>query len=228
MNCVVTIDGPTGSGKSTVSRLLAKRLNCRYLDTGAMYRAVGVAIMRAGIDLADRKAISKLCKRLDIQFVQEGTATKIYLGNEDVTNAIRTPSIDLIASTVSAFDIVREMMTRLQRNVASQGSLVAEGRDMGTVVFPEARHKFYIDASLELRVDRRFRERRDRGEPISREKVKADLVKRDYQDMNRTLSPLKPAQDATIIDTTTLNPQQVVDAILSKMRKPPGKVTTQE
>ena len=161
MNCVVTIDGPTGSGKSTVSRLLATRLNYRYLDTGAMYRAVGVAIMRAGIDLADKKAISKICKSIDIRFVQKGGATKIYLGNEDVTDSIRTPAIDLIASTVSAFDSVRQTMTRLQRKVASQGSLVAEGRDMGTVVFPRAQHKFYIDASLELRVDRRFQERND-------------------------------------------------------------------
>ena len=209
-----------------MSRLLAKRLNYRYLDTGAMYRAVGVAIMRAGIDLADREAISKTCKSLDIRFVQEGGATKIYLGNEDITDSIRTPAIDLIASTVSAFDIVREIMTRLQRKVASQGSLVAEGRDMGTVVFPGAQHKFYIDASLELRVDRRFQERRNRGESISRETVKADLVKRDHQDMNRPLSPLRPAKDATIIDTTMLSPQQVVDTILSKMRKAPNKVDT--
>jgi len=216
-NQLITIDGPTGSGKSTVSRLLAQRLHYHYLDTGAMYRAVGLAILRAGVSLHNKKEITRICDGLEIKFIHEGDATRIYLDNEDVTKAIREPAIDLIASDVSALDSVRKAMTILQKKIGSQGPLVAEGRDMGTVVFPEAQHKFYIDASLEVRVDRRFQERQKRGEPISRKKVKKDLIKRDNQDMNRHLSPLKPARDANRIDTTNLSPHQIVEKIIKDM-----------
>jgi len=218
LSYIITIDGPTGSGKSTVSLLLAQRLNYRYLDTGAMYRAVGFAILRAGVDLHNKEEITKICNGLDIKFIHEGDSTKIYLGNEDVTKAIREPVIDLIASNVSALDNVRKVMTTLQKKIGSQGPLVAEGRDMGTVVFPDAQHKFYIDASLEVRVNRRFQERQKRGESISREKVKEDLIKRDHQDMNRHLSPLRPATDAKIIDTTKLSPHQVVEKIIKDIK----------
>jgi len=218
LNDIITIDGPTGSGKSTVSRLLAQRLHYHYLDTGAMYRAVGLAILRSGVSLHNKKEITRICNSLEIKFIHEGGATKIYLDNEDVTKAIREPAIDLIASDVSALDSVRKAMTILQRKIGSQGPLVAEGRDMGTVVFPEAQHKFYIDASLEIRVDRRFQEREKRGESISREKVKKDLIKRDNQDMNRHLSPLKPAKDAKVIDTTNLSPLQIVGKIIKDMK----------
>jgi len=216
---IITIDGPTGSGKSTVSRLLAKRLRYHYLDTGAMYRAVGLAIWRAGAELQNKEEVARICNSLDIKFIQRGDSTKICIGDEDVTRAIREPLMDLMASNVSALDIVRKAMIRLQRKIGSQGSLVAEGRDMGTVVFPEANHKFYLDASLEVRVDRRVQERQEKGESISREKVREDLIKRDYQDMNRRLSPLKPAKDAVIIDTTELNPHQVVERIMKKMNQ---------
>ena len=219
MSHIITIDGPTGSGKSTVSRLLAKKLNYPYLDTGAMYRVVGLAIWRAGIDLENEKEIGKICNSLDIKFIHEGDSTKIYLAQEDVTEAIREPDIDLIASNVSTLHTVRKAMTRFQRKIGSQGPLVAEGRDMGTVVFPEAKHKFYLDASLEVRVNRRFQERQKKGESISREKVKKDLIKRDYQDMNRRLSPLRPAKDAKIIDSTKLSPDQVVKKIIKEMKK---------
>ena len=219
MNHVITIDGPTGSGKSTVSRLLAKRLNYPYLDTGAMYRVVALALKRAGIGLHDEAAISKICSELDIHFVPEVDTTRVYLGKEDVTEAIREPDIDLLASDVSALEVVRSAMTRLQRKIGSQGPLVAEGRDMGTVVFPDAQHKFYVDASLDVRVDRRFQERQSRGESISREKVREDLIRRDDQDMNRSLAPLKPAEDAIAVDTTELTLDQVVGKILREIEK---------
>ncbi len=219
MSYLITIDGPTGSGKSTVSRLLAKRLNYSYLDTGAMYRVVGLAIQKAGIDLQDEEEVAKICNSLDIKFIHEGGSTKIYLAQEDVTEAIREPDIDLLASSVSTLHTVRKAMTRLQRKIGSQGPLVAEGRDMGTVVFPQAKHKFYLDASLEVRVSRRFQERQKKGESISREKVKKYLIKRDYQDMNRRLSPLRPARDAKIIDSTKLSPDQVVEEIIKEMKK---------
>ena len=215
---LITIDGPTGSGKSTISRLLAKRLGYHYLDTGAMYRAVALATRMAGIDLKNEEGISKICNSLNIRFIHEGDSIKIYLDEEDVTEAIREPIIDLTASNISAIANVRKVVTRLQRKIGSQGPLVAEGRDMGTVVFPEAKHKFYLDASLEARVNRRFLERQKKGESISREKVKEDLIKRDYQDMNRRLSPLRPAKDAKIVDTTKLNPNQVVEKIIKEMK----------
>jgi cytidylate kinase len=217
MNNVITIDGPTGSGKSTVSRLLAKRLSYLYLDTGAMYRVVALALKRAGIGLHDKAAISKICNDLDIRFVPEGDATRVYAGKEDVSEAIREPHMDLLASDVSALEVVRKAMTRLQRKIGSQGPLVAEGRDMGTVVFPNAQHKFYIDASLEVRIERRFQERKNRGETILRQKVREDLIKRDHQDMYRSLAPLKPAKGAAIIDTTDLTLDQVVEKILTHL-----------
>lgn len=218
MNRLVTIDGPTGSGKSTVGRLLAKKLQYHYLDTGAMYRAVALAIRRAGMEVQNEEEIGIICSGLDIRFIHEGNSIRTYLGNEDVTEAIREPLIDLMASNVSAIDSVRKVMIRLQRKIASQGPLVAEGRDMGTVVFPEAQHKFYLDASLEVRVNRRFLERQNKGESISREKVKEDLIRRDYQDMNRYLSPLRPARDGKIIDTTKLTPNGVVERIMKDMK----------
>jgi cytidylate kinase len=211
---VVTIDGPTGSGKSTVSRLLAKRLNCPYLDTGAMYRVAALALKRAGVLLSDKPAVAKACDNLDIRFVPEGDTNRVYMGDVDVSQAIREPHMDLFASDVSKLDVVRNAMTSLQRKIGSQGPLVAEGRDMGTVVFPESQHKFYLDASLEVRVERRFQERKNRGESITRDVVKEDLIKRDEQDMNRSLAPLKPAVDAVIIDTTRLSLDQVIEQIL--------------
>jgi cytidylate kinase len=222
MKHVIAIDGPTGSGKSTVSRLVAKRLNYAYLDTGAMYRVAALAIKRAGVGLQDEAAIATICNGLDIRFVPRGEATRVYLGHEDVSEAIRKPSMDMLASDASALEVVRKAMAGLQRKIASQGSLVAEGRDMGTVVFPDARHKFYLDASLEVRVDRRFKERQSKGEHISRDEVEEDLIKRDQQDMSRSLAPLKPAEDATIIDTTELTLSQVVEAILKEIKNANG------
>jgi cytidylate kinase len=217
VNRVITIDGPTGSGKSTVGRMLAERLNYRYLDTGAMYRALGLAIVRAGVDPENEKEVERICKEADIRFIHQGDEARVYLGDKDVTKAIREPLIDSMASNVSAFPSVRRIMTGLQRKIGSQGSLVAEGRDMGTVVFPKAVKKFYLDASIEVRVDRRFQERIKRGEPISRERVKQELITRDAQDMNRRYSPLKPAKDAMVLDTTHLSLEQVVERIFHEI-----------
>jgi CMP/dCMP kinase len=217
VNHVITIDGPTGSGKSTVARMVAGRLKYRYLDTGAMYRAIGLAMVRAGIDLEQEEAVEQLCKGVDIRLVHQGGDEKVFLGEEDVTRAIRDPLIDIMASNVSTLQPVRRIMTRLQRKIGSQGPLVAEGRDMGTVVFPKAAKKFYLDASIEVRVDRRFRERIKRGESISRERVKEELVARDAQDMNRRYAPLKPAKDAVVIDTTHLSLKQVAERIFQEI-----------
>ncbi|UCB49890.1 MAG: (d)CMP kinase [Deltaproteobacteria bacterium] len=217
MNDIITIDGPVASGKSTLSRLLAKKLDYLYLDTGAMYRAVALQAKRKGIDTGDKQELQELCQDLDLRFQAEREENKLYLGDEDISLAIRTPEMDLLSSTISAIKEVRKAMTGLQRKMGRQGRLVAEGRDMGTIVFPEAEHKFFITASTEVRAQRRYKERVDRGESVSLEEVERELKVRDHQDETRPIAPLRPAKDAKIIDTTALNPHEVVEKILEHM-----------
>jgi len=211
---IITIDGPAGSGKSTVSRLLARRLKYFYLDTGAMYRAVALQAKREGADLKDREKISKLCMDLDLHFKNVDGATRIFLGSEDISAAIRSPEMDMLSSAVSAIKEVRESMTLLQRKMAEQGGVVAEGRDMGTVVFPGADCKFFVDAKPEVRAGRRYHERVERGEAVSREEVEKELRKRDDQDRTRALAPLVPAKDAVIVDTTRMTVEEVVEKLV--------------
>jgi len=219
IDTIITIDGPSGSGKSTVSRLLAKKLQFLYLDTGAMYRAVALQVKREGIDFRDEKELMELCRNLDLNFRTDEGGSKLYIGKEDVSLAIRTPEMDMLSSKISAIKQVRETMTALQRKIGEEGRLVAEGRDMGTVVFPDADHKFFITASPEIRAERRYRERTTRDEPVSRAEVERELRKRDDQDSTRAIAPLRPAKDAKIIDTTALNPDQVVEKILGNIKK---------
>ncbi|MBW2609712.1 MAG: (d)CMP kinase [Deltaproteobacteria bacterium] len=219
MNQIITVDGPAGSGKSAVSRLLAKRLDLLYLDTGAMYRAVALQAHRMGIDPDDGKALWEMCKNLDLDFVSDGDSPGIHINGEDVSLAIRRPEMDMLSSGISAVREVREAMTELQRNIGKTGGLVAEGRDMGTVVFPDADYKFFITATPEVRAERRYLERTGRGESISRDEVEIDLRKRDEQDKTRSIAPLRPAEDAVVIDTTTLGIGQVIEEILLKMGK---------
>lgn len=215
---IITIDGPAGSGKSTVSRLLAARLKLLYLDTGAMYRAVALHAKREGADLKDRKKIGRLCMDLDLHFKTSEGATRLFLGSEDISAAIRSPEMDMLSSAISAIREVREAMTVLQRKMAEHGGVVggvvAEGRDMGTVVFPDADYKFFVDADPGVRAGRRYRERLERGEAVSREEVEEELKKRDVQDMTRELAPLVPAKDAVILDTTDMTAEQVVEKIV--------------
>ena len=217
MNSVITIDGPGGSGKSTVSRLLANRLGCLYLDTGAMYRAVALRSAREKMDLSDKEAVEKLCRDLDLRFRMKGGEQRLYLGDEDVSTAIRSPEMDWLSSTLSAFGEVRKRLTELQRKLGASGGVVAEGRDMGTVVFPEAEFKFFLTADLNVRAERRYRERILRGEAVALEDVEADLLKRDRQDMTRTLAPLRPAEDAVTIDTSALGPDEVVAVMVERI-----------
>jgi len=217
---VIAIDGPAGAGKSTVSREVAKRLGFMYLDTGAMYRALALAVKKAGIDPQNDKSLASLCKSLNIRFDAAQASPRIFLNGEDVSENIRTPEIDMLASKISAIAVVRQEMTRLQRAVAEKaGRAVAEGRDMGTVVFPDAKCKFFLTATLEERARRRYEERRQRGEKVDPAQVARELKKRDEQDEKRALAPLKPAEDAVIIDTTQLTIDEVVDKICG-MAKP--------
>ncbi len=214
---VIAVDGPAGSGKSTVSRLLAKRLGILYLDTGAMYRAAALHAQRMGIDFADGPGLYRMCLELDLRFMPDGGNQKIFMGNEDITSGIRSPEMDMLASRISSVREVRDAMTMLQRRIGTAGSLVAEGRDMGTVVFPDAGYKFFITASVPERARRRYLERVGRGECISIEKVEEDLRKRDDQDSGRAIAPLRPAGDAEIIDTTGVDIEQVIEGILKKI-----------
>ena len=214
---LITIDGPAGAGKSTVSRVLANRLGLIYLDTGAMYRAVALKAIRKKIEINDEKALKSMCSDIVISFKSDEGVLKTFLDEEDVSAEIRKPEIDMSASSISAVKAVREAMTELQRKIGQKGSIVAEGRDMGTVVFPDADHKFFITASIEERAERRYRERVEKNEAADRKIIESDIQKRDQQDSSRALAPLKPAQDSIIIDTTDLNIDQVIDKMLLKI-----------
>ena len=215
---IITIDGPAGSGKSTVSQLLAKRLQYQYLDTGAMYRAVALQIKRKEIPLGSTEKLRELCRDLVIRFETKGDERRVFIGSEDVSSAIRTPELDLLSSKISAIREVREAMSTLQRRIAGTENLVAEGRDMGTVVFPDAPFKFFITAGSDVRAERRYRERINRGETVLRRQVKSDLEKRDEQDRTRSLAPSIPAKDAFMIDTSSITAEQVVGIILDKIQ----------
>ncbi len=213
MSRIITIDGPSGAGKSTISRLLAEKLKFLYLDTGAMYRAVAFSAKRNGVGLDDGPGLGALCRSIDLHFENRADGARLFLNHEDISSAIRSPEMDLAASRVSAVREVRQSMTMLQRKMAEQLNIIAEGRDMGTVVFPNADHKFFLTAGIEARAERRFEERSARGESVTRASVRSDMEKRDHQDEHRALAPSKPAADSVVIDTTELSIKEVLEKI---------------
>ena len=206
---IVAIDGPAGSGKTTVARLLAKRLNISYLDTGAMYRALTLAALNNNLDLSDEQALASLAKELDLKLAGE----KIYLDSIDVSSQIRTPLIDKNISLVVSFAKVREVMVELQRKIAQEDNFVVEGRDITTVVFPQARYKFYLDAQPDVRARRRFKELQDKGLEVDFGEISQDLEKRDHADKSRKVSPLTISDDAVIVDTTNLTIEETAEEI---------------
>jgi len=209
---VVTIDGPAGGGKTSVSRMLADRLGYRYIDTGALYRGVALAARSAEIDGKKDRELESLCDRLKLAFSRSGDGLRLILNGVDITDSIRTPDVTMLASAISARPVVRQYLLKLQRDLGKDKNVVIEGRDMGTVVFPEAEIKFFLDASPESRAMRRYLEVKDTsGQNL--ESVKKDMLKRDKNDSTRKLAPLKPATDAVIIDSTDLSIEEVVDRL---------------
>ena len=209
MRRVVTIDGPAGAGKSTVSKRLADRLGWRLLDTGAMYRAVTLAALRGGVDLEDDRALGDLAARLSVQL----PAGRILLDGEDVTASIRGVEVTNATQYVAGSPSVRRQLVAWQRARAAENDVITEGRDQGTIVFPDAFRKFFLTASLEERARRRHAEFVARGEPITLEAVLRDLQERDARDASRAIAPMRPADDALVIDTTGLSLDQVVARI---------------
>ncbi len=211
---LITIDGPAGAGKTTVSRMLAHGLAYKYIDTGALYRGVALGAISAGLNSDDDKGLEKLCRTLKIKFVTSEQGLRLLLNDADITDKIRTPEITMFASAVSARPVVRGYLLDLQREMGQEKGVVFEGRDMGTVVFPDADIKFYLDASHKTRSLRRYRELAGKTQQAL-EEVERDMVRRDKNDSTRDLAPLKPAKDAIIIDSTELSVKAVVELMLS-------------
>ncbi len=213
---IITIDGPSGVGKSTISRKVAARLGFTYLDTGAMYRAVAWYLVDNGIDLEDHAAVESALGEISIELLPaagEKDDVGVLLNGENISALIRTPEISMLASTVSAIGAVRDVLTALQQQIGEKGGIVAEGRDTGTVVFPGAGYKFYLDASAEARAQRRALQLRERGEAVDEQKLLQMIIARDKQDSERQIAPLKKADDAILIDTTNRNIDQVFETI---------------
>jgi cytidylate kinase len=212
---VVTIDGPSGSGKGTISRALADRLGWHYLDSGALYRLVALAALRSQVPLTDAAALARLAGTLDARFATIGGVERVYLSGVDVAVELRTERAGEGASQVAAIPAVRAALLERQRGFAAPPGLVAVGRDMGTVVFPEATLKVFLTASAEERAMRRHKQLKEKGIDVSLPDLSWDIAQRDARDANRTVAPLKPADDARVIDSTSLTPKEVVSRILN-------------
>ncbi len=207
---VVTIDGPAGAGKSTVCRRLARALGYRLLDTGAIYRAVALAAQRGDVAWDDGAGCATVARGLELDFRFEGDVNRVFLAGEDVSAAIRTPEISQGASKVSALPPVRDALLDLQRRIGASGGIVAEGRDVGTVVFPDAGAKFFLTAALDVRARRRADELGASGKPVDVADVRRDVAERDARDEGRAAAPLKQADDAILVDSSDLSIDQVV------------------
>jgi len=215
---IITIDGPAGAGKSTLARELARRLTWIYLDTGALYRAIALTAQRRGIDPHDQAAAEELARNINLTARPEPCGTAIVVDDEDVTALLRSPEVSRDAAVISAWPGVREALLGIQRSLGAKGEVVAEGRDMGTVVFPEAGLKLFLYASPEARSRRRYQELLEHGENVTSDEVLRDIVDRDQADCNRTVSPLKAAPDAVTIDSTNLDVDSVLKVMVNAFR----------
>jgi len=214
----IAIDGPSGAGKSTVARFLAKRLGYVYIDTGAMYRSVALRVKEKGISPEDELALNQLASSLHITFITEGEQTRVCCDGEDITSAIRSPEISRLASYISKQKGVREALVQMQREMGKESGVILEGRDIGTVVFPDADVKFYLDAKSDERVRRRYHEMVEKGVKVDFKETQEELIQRDHNDMHRIHSPLKKANDALFIDSTHRSVEEVVEEMVHMVK----------
>ncbi|MFI3246433.1 MAG: (d)CMP kinase [Ferrimonas sp.] len=210
---VITIDGPSGAGKGTICQLLAERLGWLLLDSGATFHVCALAALHHNVDLSNEDALAPLAAHLDVQFIPQADGVRVILEGEDVTPAIRSQECADAASKIAVFPKVREALLRRQRAFRQAPGLIADGRDMGTVVFPDADAKIYLTASAEARAQRRYDQLKGKGYDVSIERLLTEIQERDYRDVNRPVAPLKPAEDALEIDTTALTIEQVVETV---------------
>ena len=215
----IAIDGPSGAGKSTISRKVASELGILYVDTGAIYRAVGLHMLRAGVDPSDADAVAPMLSSVAVRLVYDERGQRIFLGDEDVSDLIRTPDASRAASQVSAHPVVRKFLLEMQRDIAKNSSCIMDGRDIGTVVLPDAELKIFLTADAEDRARRRMLELNERGTPQSFADVLRDMIERDERDKNRTTAPLRQAEDAILLDTTGNELQDSIDAVLKIVRE---------
>ena len=210
----IAVDGPAGAGKSTIAKAVAQELNIDYIDTGAMYRAIAVKLIRTGTDYKDAESLAKMLETTDVDF----SAGKTYLDGEDVSGIIRTPEVSALSSPSSAIPAIRYKLTDLQQAMGERKSLIMDGRDIGTVVFPDAEYKFFLVADPDVRAKRRTDELIAKGEKADFESVKADMLQRDLQDSTRAFRPLKKADDAIEIDTSEMSINEVTNYILNVIK----------
>jgi CMP/dCMP kinase len=216
---IIAIDGPSGAGKSTLAKRLAKELNFIYLDTGAMYRALALKVLREGVDLADDARLAELIRGTEIDLAEKEGWLVVLLDGRDVASEIRTPEVSQMASKVSALRIVRERMLELQRAMGRRGSVVAEGRDIGTVIFPQAEVKIFLDASVRERARRRCDEIKAAGRAVDLAETLYEIEERDRRDSEREIAPLRKADDALLIDSSSLGADAVAARVLAEIQK---------
>jgi len=216
---IVAIDGPVGSGKSTVARLLAERLGYLYIDTGAMYRAAAWKALREGLDLEDREAVGAMMERTRIELERAGSTVRVRCDGKDISAEIRLPEVSRATSAIADNPRVRSRLVEMQREMGRQGGVVMEGRDIGTVVFPDAEVKVYLDATAEERARRRTEELQASGVAVSYDETLRDLLERDRRDRTRDVGALRIAEGATVIDSSGMSAEQVVDRIESLVRR---------
>ncbi len=215
----IAIDGPAGAGKSTIAKAAAAKLGLIYVDTGAMYRAMALYFLRQGIGAKEEEKISEACSQVEVTIRYENGSQKVILNGEDVTGLIRTEEVGNMASNTSIYLPVRQKLVELQRNLAKTADVIMDGRDIGTCVLPDAQCKIYLTASSQVRAKRRYLELKEKGIGCNLDEIEQDIIERDYRDMHREHSPLKQAQDAVLLDSSFMTPEEVVEEIIETARK---------
>lgn len=215
----IAIDGPAGAGKSSIAKLVAKKMSFVYIDTGAMYRTMALYFLKNGIDTGDKEQVESRCGEIDIKIVYQNGEQQIFLNGENVSAEIRNEQVGNNASVVAAYGKIREKLVAIQRKMAASTDVIMDGRDIGTVVLPDAEVKIYLTASSSVRADRRYKELTEKGIVCDRNKIEEDIILRDRQDMSREISPLKQAEDAVLVDSSDMTIDEVVETIIDIARR---------